>query len=92
MGRETTLFKSKEFMSNREVAELMRLLANKIEKGKVTLSRGNEDLKLKIPERLEVQVKAEKEEGKKKTEKKLEIEIQWLVGDSAKKRGPLNIK
>lgn len=93
MGRETTLFKSKEMMSTKQIAELMRLLADKIEEGKVTLSRGGEDVKLKVPDRVEVQVKAEKEEGKKKTEKKLEVEIQWLVGDSAKRRrGPLQVK
>ncbi len=92
MGRETTLFRSKEKMSNKEAAELMRLLADKIEQGKVSLSKGNDTLKIKVPGRVEVQVKAEKEVGKNKTQKKLEVEIQWLVGESAKGCGPLIVK
>jgi len=36
--------------------------------------------------------KAEKEVGKKKTTKKLEVEIEWLVGGANKKDRPMKIK
>ncbi len=92
MGKETVLFKSEEKMSSSEAAELLRSLADKIEKGKVVLSRGDKEVQLKIPERVEVEIKAEKESGRNKTTKKMEVEIEWLVGDSAGKSGPLEVK
>ena len=92
MGKETVLFKSEEKMSNSEAAALLRSLADKIETGKVVLSQGDKEVRLKVPERVEVEIKAEKEAGKNTTKKKVEVEIEWLVGDSAKKSGPLKVK
>lgn len=91
MGRETVLFKTEEKMSRSQVAELLRALAEKIENGKVILQQGTEEVKLKIPERVELEVKAEKEAGRKRTKKKLELEIEWLVGASANKQKSLTL-
>lgn len=83
MGKEQILFKSEEKMSAKQAAKLLRTIADKIEKGKVVLTRGNKETILKIPARVEVEIKAEKETGRRKTTKKLEIEIEWRVGDSS---------
>ncbi|WP_446010270.1 amphi-Trp domain-containing protein [Candidatus Electrothrix sp.] len=91
MGRETVLFKTEEKMSRNEVAELLRTLAGKIEKGKVVLQQGTKDVKLKIPDRVELEVKAEKEVGKRRSKKKLELEIEWLIGASANKQQSLTL-
>ena len=80
MGKEEVLFKSEEKKRSREAADLLRLIARKIEKGKVVLSQGNKETSLKIPQRVKVELKAEKETGRRKTTKKLEIEIEWVVG------------
>ncbi len=92
MGKETVLFKSEEKMSRSEAAGLLRTLADKIEKGKVVLSRGDKEVQLKVPDQVEVEIKAEKESGRNATKKKVEVEIEWLVGDSAGKSGPLKVK
>ncbi len=81
MGRETLLFKNVEKTDLNSVAQLLRELADKIGAGKVVLKQGQKTLKLKIPKRVELQVKAEKEVGKRRTKKKLEVEIEWVVGD-----------
>ena len=91
MGRETVLFKTEEKMSRNEVAELLRTLAGKIETGKVILQQGTEEVKLKIPEHVELEVKAEKEVGRRRTKKKLELEIEWLVGAAARKQKKLTL-
>lgn len=91
MGKETILFKSEEKMSSSEAAELLRTLADKVENGKLVLSQGKKETVLKIPSKVEVEVKAEKEVGRKKTTKKVEIEIEWRVGEK-QKGGPLKIK
>ncbi len=81
MGRETLLFKNVEKTDLNSVAQLLRELADKVESGKVVLKQGQKTLKLKIPQRVELQVKAEKEVGKRRTKKKLEVEIEWVVGE-----------
>ncbi|CAK8711460.1 MAG: amphi-Trp domain-containing protein [Candidatus Electrothrix sp. AW2] len=91
MGRETVLFKTEEKMTRQEAAELLRNVAKKLETGKVILQQGTKEVKIKIPERVELEVKAEKEVGKRRTKKKLELEIEWLVGASANKHKPLTL-
>lgn len=92
MGKETVLFKSEEKMTRQDALQLLRTIADKLEKGKLTLIQGNKEVELKIPNRVEVELKAEKEIGKKKTTKKLEIEIEWIVGDNYKKSKPMKVK
>lgn len=91
MGKEQILFKSEEKMSAREAARLLRTIADKIDKGKVVLARGGKETTLKVPGRVEVEIKAEKETGRRKTTKKLEIEIEWRVGGGGK-TVPVTIK
>jgi amphi-Trp domain-containing protein len=80
MGRETVLFKTEEKMSRASAAELLRQVADKIDKGRVILQQGTKKVKLKIPGQVELEIKAEKEVGRRKTKKKLELEIEWVVG------------
>lgn len=84
MGKETVLFKTEEKMDAGSAADLLRRVAKKMDQGKVVLKQGSKEVKLKIPSRVEVEVKAEKEVGKRRTKKKLEIEIEWVVGDEGK--------
>ena len=83
MGKETVLFKNEEEMSRQDAAALLWRMADKLDKSKLTLSQGGKEIVLKIPNRVEIEVKAEKETAKKKTTKKLEVEIEWLVGESS---------
>lgn len=91
MGKEQILFKSEEKMSLTEAANLLRKIADRMEKGKVILSQNKKKTSLKIPQKVEVELKAEKETGRKKTTKKLEIEIEWIVGSTAQ-GGAVEIK
>ncbi len=85
MGRETILFKTEEKMSRSAAADLLRQVADKLDNGKVILQQGKKKVGLKIPGQVEVEIKAEKEVGRRKTKKKLELEIEWLVGGSKDK-------
>ena len=81
MGRETILFKTEEKMSRKLAADLLRQIADKLDNGKVKLIQGQQKpVTLKVPSQVEVEIKAEKEVGRRKTKKKLEVEIKWLVG------------
>lgn len=66
MGKETVLFKLEEKMSRSSAATLLRQIADKIDAGKVKLFKGEQKgVTLKIPEKVELEIKAEKEAGKK---------------------------
>ena len=91
MGCETVLFRTEEKMSRNDAVNLLRALADKIEAGRVILQQGDKEVKLKIPDRVELEVKAEKEVGRRKTKKKLEVEIEWLVGGDSSKQQSLTL-
>ena len=92
MGREVVLFKNEEKMSGGEAAKLLRKIAKKIEMGEIVLEQGKKTVNLSIPSQLEVQIKAEKEMGRKKTIMKLEVELEWPLGGRKEPAGPMKIR
>ena len=52
MGKETRLFKSEERKSRSDVSEFLHQLADRISKGQVVLSQGEEDITLPLPQSL----------------------------------------
>lgn len=82
MGRETILFKSEEKKTTAQAAEVLRIIADKLETGEMTLTSQASEIELVIPENVTLEIKAEEEEGRQSLKRSLEIEIEWLVGDS----------
>lgn len=81
MGRESVLFKSEEKKNATEAAEVLRLVADKIETGKVILATGGDQVELDIPGRVTLEIKAEEEVGSSgRVKRSLELEIEWEVG------------
>lgn len=81
MGRETVLFKSEEKMTAEEVAKTLRLVADKVESGTITMTQGSESLELQLPSSMTFEIKAEEEEGRTKTTRSIEFELEWTVGE-----------
>ena len=81
MGREVVLFKSEEKRMLTEVAEFLHQLADKLAEKQVILRQGNQELVLTIPDRVELEIKAEEEVRRDKTKRQLEIEIEWIEGE-----------
>lgn len=78
MGREITLFKSKELKSRNEVSAFLHDLADKIAAGEVTLSKGQEQMPISIPKQLMLEVEVEEENKKRKGKQHcLEVELKW---------------
>lgn len=78
MGRETVLFKSEEKKTRSEIAKVLRLMADKVEQGHISLSGEGGSVDLAFPENMILEIKAE-EEMKRKTMRSLEIELEWAV-------------
>jgi amphi-Trp domain-containing protein len=83
MGKEIILFKSEEPKSLSDVAAFLNQLADKLVQGQVILQQGTEEITLDIPNRVVLELKAEEEAKKNKTQRSLEIEIEWIVGDQS---------
>jgi amphi-Trp domain-containing protein len=79
MGKETVLFKSEQKMSIGDAVVFLRKVADKLEKQKVILIQGDKEVTLNIPDRIELEVKAEKEVGKKKQRKNLNLKLNGLL-------------
>lgn len=79
MGRETVLFKTEEKKSAKEISQTLRLIADKIEEGSMTLSQGQDEVTVTFPAFMEIQLKVEEEEGKG-LKKKFEVELEWIPG------------
>ncbi len=57
MGREVTLFSSKETKERHEIAAFLHDLAGRLEAGQITLRRGADEIVLDLPDSLEVELK-----------------------------------
>ena len=80
MGKETVLFKSEEKKSSSEIADALRMIADKIDGGTLTLKKGLDEIKLEFPPHMVFELKIEEESGKKH-KKSFEIELEWVIGE-----------
>lgn len=81
MGKETVLFQSEERHSLSAVAGFLRDLADKLDTKQVRLRKGSEELVLTLPSNVVLEVKAEEEDKKGRTQRSLEVEIEWYEGE-----------
>jgi amphi-Trp domain-containing protein len=83
MGREKVLFSSEERSSAQDVASFLRQLADKIEQNEIILKQGAEEVRLAIPNNLILELKAEEEVKGERTQRSLEVELEWYEGEDA---------
>lgn len=90
MQKETRLFKSEEKKSRAEVAEFLRQIAEKLERGQMILKQGGQEIVLVVPANLVLEVQVEDEDKKSRgMQHSLEIEVKWFDGDE--EGGPLEL-
>ncbi len=88
MGKEKTIYKTKEKMKRSEIGEFLHRLADKITEGRVDLGEGESGLLLQLPESLKFEVEVEDKEKKKGTRHKLELELKWYDDAPEEERTP----
>lgn len=81
MGIESVLFKSEEKKQKAEVANILRTIADKLDNGSMILKQDASEIELEFPEQMILELKVEEEKGKR-LKKSLEIELEWIVGDT----------
>lgn len=90
MGHETVLFKTKEKKTATEISRTLRLIADRIDAGAMTLSQGESEVSVMFPSFMEIQLKVEEEQGKR-LKKKFEVELEWIPGEEAPEKGSTQI-
>lgn len=83
MGKEVVLFESEEKRSVQDVAGFLRELADKVAEQQIILQQGENEITLNLPAQITLEVKAEEEKKKTRTERSLEVELEWIVGDES---------
>lgn len=76
------LFKSEEMKSNKEAADILRQIADKVEEGSILLKKGEKEVTVNIPSKLEVEIEASQKDKKGQVKKQLEVELEWIEGES----------
>ncbi len=90
MGKETRVFKSEERKTRDEVSTFLTQLATKISAGQVVLRQGQEEVTLKLPSNLVLEIQVEDEDKKRRgIQHSLELEIKWFDDDSP--AGPMEL-
>ncbi|MFD1646181.1 amphi-Trp domain-containing protein [Haloarchaeobius litoreus] len=82
---EEVLFKTEAMRTRADVAEYLRTVADKLDGGgSLTLTAGSDSVTMDPPERVEFEVKAERETSKGASEGELsiEFELEWDEGQS----------
>ncbi len=80
MGREIVLFKSEEKKTAKEIADTLRLIADKIDSGSMTLKQNDTQVDIDFPGTMTLELKVEEEHGRK-LKKSFEIELEWTPGE-----------
>ncbi|NPV08715.1 MAG: amphi-Trp domain-containing protein [Anaerolineae bacterium] len=81
MSKEVVLFKSEERKERQSLAAFLHQLADKIAQGEVALHRGSEQISLRLPGSVVLEIKVEEEAERGKPKRSLEIEIEWVEGE-----------
>ncbi|KPK23335.1 MAG: hypothetical protein AMJ61_15895 [Desulfobacterales bacterium SG8_35_2] len=81
MGVETVLFKSEEKKSSKDIADILRQIADKIDSGTMTLMQSGNKIVLDFPSSMILEMKVEEEQGRK-LKRTFEIELEWTPGEA----------
>ena len=81
MGMESVLFKSEEKKNKNAIAQTFRTIADKLDQGRLMLRHGSDEIEIVFPDQMVLEIKVEQEQGKR-VKKSLEIELEWVVGES----------
>jgi amphi-Trp domain-containing protein len=84
MSKKNVLFRSEEWKARGSAAALLRGLADKLEEGEVTLRRVEDQVSLMLPETEEMEIEVTEKVREHKTERELEIEIEWTEEQTRK--------
>lgn len=89
MGREVTIFRSKERKPRGEISRFLREIADRLESGRVVLKQGAEETVLELSDSMVLEIKVEDEHKRNKgVQHSLEIELKWFDGD----QGPSGVE
>lgn len=81
MGVEKVLFKSEEKKNRNDISGTLRIIAEKIDQGRLTLKQDQSETIVEFPDQMTLELKVEEEQGRR-LKKSLEIELEWAVGES----------
>ncbi|MEN8129994.1 MAG: amphi-Trp domain-containing protein [Pseudomonadota bacterium] len=80
------LITDKGTKSSKEIADFLRSVADKIDSGSMSLSRGNTSLDLEFPDRMGFRFKVKDDISRSGTQRKVQIGFRWDKDKKAKEK------
>ena len=87
-GPKNILFKSKEMTTCQEIAKLLRKLADKFDQNQFTLKKGRQEVNIKLPDSIELELEVEEKSKKRGLKREFEIEMEWYENAD---QGPVEV-
>jgi amphi-Trp domain-containing protein len=78
------LISDKGNKSAKEIADFLRSVADKIDEGSLTLTRGRESLKLEFPKQMGFRFKVKDDISRSGTQRKVQIGFRWRTDRQSK--------
>ena len=86
------LISDKGNKSSKEISDFLRSVADKVDEGALTLSRGRETLELEFPKQMGFRFKVKDDISRSGTQRKVQIGFRWRKDQKSDKPGELVIK
>jgi amphi-Trp domain-containing protein len=83
MARKRTLIRSKERRSTQEIAAFLRQLADRLEENEITLQRGDEEIRLEVPDRVTLKLRVKEKAKRRGTKHQLKLALRWTNGEKS---------
>ena len=78
---DNDLFADNTPKTAQELADFLRIMADKIESGGMTITRGSDLLELEFPQRFGFRFKVKDDVGRSTTKRKVQVGFRWRVGE-----------
>ncbi len=75
--------------SSKELSDFLRSVADKIDEGSLTLTRGRESLKLEFPKQMGFRFKVKDDVSRSGTQRKVQIGFRWRMDKQGKESADL---
>ena len=83
MAKKNILLKTKERRTVQDVSAFLRQLADRLEQSEIALQRGDEEIRIEVPNRVTFKLKAKEKVKKNTTKHQLKMTLKWKDGDKA---------
>ncbi|MBF0187879.1 MAG: amphi-Trp domain-containing protein [Magnetococcales bacterium] len=78
---DKVLFQDKGEMSTSEFAAFLRMVADRLEAGQMTMARGEQSITMDVPKRVDTRINVKDDISRSGTKRKVQLGFRWRLGE-----------